>query len=109
MLYTSYLAKIKSYPTNEEQVLVMRNRGNNELAPSEELLTKWKNGEIDWEEYKEIFLEEMENLESQSRLQKIAEKVAEGKDVRLVCYEGEDKHYHRHILKSLVEEKLETF
>ncbi len=105
---TGYLAKIKSYPSPEEHILVMRNRGNNELAPSEELLNKWKNGEIDWEEYKAIFLEEMENPESQSRLQKIAEKVAAGKDVRLICYEGEDKHCHRHILKSLVEKKLET-
>ncbi|MFB6291530.1 MAG: DUF488 family protein [Candidatus Bipolaricaulia bacterium] len=50
----------------------------------------------------------MENLERRFRLQKIVEKVAKGNDVRLVCYEGEDKHCHRHILKSLVEEKLET-
>lgn len=108
MIKTCYLAKIKSYPSHEEFSLVMRDRGNNELAPGEELLNNWKNGEIDWEEYKEIFLEEMENPESQSRLQKIAEKVAEGKDVRLICYEGEGEHCHRHILKSLVKEKLET-
>lgn len=108
MLHTGYLAKINTYPSQEEHVLVMRSRGNNELSPSEELLNKWKNGEINWREYKEIFLKEMENPESRSRLQKIAEKVAEGKDVRLICYEGEDKHCHRHILKSLVEEKLET-
>ena len=108
MILTGYLAKIKTYPSQEEQILVMRNRGNNELAPSEDLLNKWKNGEIDWEEYTEIFLEEMENPESQSRLLKIAEKVAKGKDVRLICYEGEGEQCHRHILQSLVEEKLET-
>ena len=108
MLDTGYLVKINTYSSNEEHILVMRNRGNNELAPSEELLNKWKCGEIDWKEYREIFLEEMENPESQSRLRRIAEKVAERKDVRLICYEDEDKHCHRHILKSLVEEKLET-
>ena len=108
IIQTGYLAKIKSYPSHEEHILVMRNQGNNELAPSEELLNKWKNGEINWKEYKEVFLEEMKNPESQARLQKIAEKVAEGKDVRLICYEAEDKHCHRHISKSLVEEKLET-
>ena len=108
MINTGYLAKINSYPSHEEHILVMRDRGNNELAPSEELLNKWKNGEIDWEEYKEIFLEDMENPESKARLQKIAEKVAAGKDVRLICYEGEDKHCHRNILKSLVKERLET-
>jgi len=45
---TGYLAKIKSYPKQEEHILVMRNRGNNELAPSSELLSKWKNEEINW-------------------------------------------------------------
>ncbi|MCF7890063.1 DUF488 domain-containing protein [Candidatus Bipolaricaulota bacterium] len=55
-----------------------------------------------------MFLEEIENPESQARLQKITEKVAEGKDVLLICYEGEDKHCHRYLLKSLVKEKLET-
>ena len=86
MLHIRYLAKINTYPPNEEHILVIRDRGNNDLAPSEELLNKWKKGEIDWKEYKEIFLEEMENPESQTRLQKIVEKVAEGKDVRLICY-----------------------
>ena len=92
MIRTGYLARINTYPSQEEQILVMRNRGNNELAPSERLLNKWKNGSIDWEGYEEIFLEEIANPESQYRLQKIAKKVASGKDVRLICYEGEDKH-----------------
>jgi len=108
MIYTSYLAKIKSYPKQEEHILVMRNRGNNELAPSSELLSKWKNEEINWNEYQEIFTDEMKSQESQERLTQIAEKVAEDKDIRLICYEGEDKHCHRKILKTLVKEKLKT-
>ena len=87
MLHTGYLAKINSYPSHEEQILVMRNRGNNELAPSEGLLNKWKNGEIDWKGYKKMFLEEMENSKYQSRLQKIAKNVGEGKNIRLICFE----------------------
>ncbi|MBS3793064.1 DUF488 domain-containing protein [Candidatus Bipolaricaulota bacterium] len=109
MINTGYLAKIKSYPKQEEHILVMRNRGNNELAPSGKLLSKWKNEEISWSEYREIFTGEMKSQESQERLTQIAEKVAENKDIRLICYEGEGEHCHRHILKSLVEEKLETF
>ena len=108
MINTGYLAKIKSYPKQEEHILVMRNRGNNELAPSSELLSKWKNEEINWSEYQEIFTDEMKSQESQKRLTQIAKEVAEDKDIRLICYEGEDKHCHRHILKSLVEEKFET-
>jgi len=76
----------------------MRNRGNNELAPSKELLNKWKSGGIVREEYREITLEEMENPESQSRLRRMAEKVSEVKDYQLNCYD-KGKHCHRHILK----------
>lgn len=106
MLKTGYLAKIKTYPSSEEHILVMRGRGNNELAPSRELLKKWKRGDITWAEYEEIFREKMESPESQARLDEIAKEVSEGKDVRLICYEGEAKHCHRHILKSMIEEKL---
>ena len=106
MLKTGYLAKLKTYASSEDHVLVMRGRGNDELAPSRELLKKWKRGDITWEEYEEIFRKKMETRESQERLNEIARKVSEGKDVRLICYEGEDKHCHRHILESMIEEKL---
>jgi len=108
MLKTGYLAKLKSYPSSEERVLVMRGRGNNELAPSRALLKKWKKGSITWEEYEDVFRKKMESSESQERLEEIARQVSEGRDIRLICYEGEDKHCHRHILKSMIEEKLEN-
>lgn len=72
MLKTGYLAKLKSYPSSEDHILVMRGRGNNELAPIRELLKKWKRGSITWEEYEEIFRKKMETKESQARLDKIA-------------------------------------
>lgn len=109
MLKAGYLAKLKTYPSSEEHILVMRGRGNNELAPSRDLLKKWKRGEVTWEEYEEIFRKKMETSESQQRLDEITRKVSEGKDVRLICYEGADKHCHRHILKSIVREKIESF
>jgi len=48
----------------------------------------------------------MKGPESQARLDETARKIAKGKDVRLICYEGEGEHGHRNILKSLVEQKL---
>jgi len=60
------------------------------------------------EEYEEIFQKKMETPESQARLDEIARQVSEGKDVRLICYEGEEKHCHRDILRSTVEEKFQT-
>jgi len=65
-------------------------------------------GSITWEEYEEIFREKMETRESQERLDEITREVSEGEDVWLTCYEGEDEHCHRHILKSIIEEKLKN-
>jgi len=103
---TGYLAKYKEYPENEEKILVMRNRGNDELAPSEKLLEMWKEGEIDWEEYKVYFKEEMRKKESQKRIREIATKVRNGKDIRLICFE-KNPPCHRFILEEMIKERLE--
>lgn len=103
MIKTGYLNKYQEYPEEEEKVLIMRNRGNDELAPSEELLKDYKHERINWAEYKERFLEEMECPESQARIRELAEE-SQDRDIRLICFEGPDKHCHRHILKRLIEE-----
>lgn len=104
-LRTGYLAKYNDYPDDEEKILVMRGRGNDELAPSEQLLEMWKNGEIDWEEYKSIFRDEMCAEESIERMREIAKKLLNGKNVRLICYEKEPP-CHRFVLKRLILREL---
>jgi len=85
----------------------MRNRGNDELAPSEELLKDWKEGRIDWVEYERRFRKEMENPESRKRIQELRNRVKSGENVRLICYEKEPP-CHRFILKDLVEQRVHS-
>ncbi len=100
-LELGYLAKYNDYPDDEDKILVMRGRGNDELAPSKELLNDYKNDDISWHEYVKRFYKEMERQESKDRIQKIAERVNEGEKIRLICYE---KNYpcHRFLLNHLI-------
>lgn len=102
MLKEGYLAKMKNYPEDEEKILVMRDRGNNELAPSKELLRDWKQDKITWEEYVERFVREMNHPESIKRMKEI-NKMSKERDVRLICFE-KNPPCHRFILMELIKE-----
>ncbi|KXA89184.1 hypothetical protein AKJ62_03590, partial [candidate division MSBL1 archaeon SCGC-AAA259D14] len=105
---------LDDYPDDEEKIFVMRGRGNDELAPSEELLSDYKELEEKhgnrWEAwnrccYESRFKEEMRREESQKRIREIAERVAGGEKIRLICYE-KNRPCHRFILKQLVGEEV---
>lgn len=101
---TGYLANLENYSEKETKVFVMRDRGNNELAPSKELLEAWKSGEITWKGYVDVFIEELlRSKESKKRLKSLA-KEAESKDIRLICYEKNESRCHRTILKKIIDE-----
>lgn len=109
-LQDGYLAKFDKYPDNEEKILVMRGRGNDELAPSKGLLDDYKKLEKKcgnrWEawkrsHYESRFKEKVREKESRKRIKEIAQKVASGKNVRLICYE-KGPPCHRFILKELI-------
>ncbi len=71
------------------------------LAPSGELLRDWKAHNINWDEYVQRFLAEMEKPKAQEVMLTIA-KEAQTHDVFLVCYEGPGKHCHRYLLLDLI-------
>lgn len=81
-----------------------------ELAPSPQLLLKFRDKKINWLEYERIFKKE---VPKQLVLDKMREyqKVAKGKIITFVCQEPDyDPHCHTHILLSyLAEEKLQEF
>ncbi|MGC9529805.1 MAG: DUF488 family protein [Candidatus Bipolaricaulaceae bacterium] len=121
-LRQTYLSMKKRLPPDAEAVLVMRGRGNDELAPSKELLeefTKLK-GEYTpdsgypsavhyaWDKrgYEARFLAQIRGSEAaMKRLAELAQR-AKRKDVFLICYEGEDKPCHRKLLLRIAEEEL---
>ncbi|MCI0381000.1 MAG: DUF488 domain-containing protein [Gemmataceae bacterium] len=81
-----------------------------ELGPSRELHAAFygKHGQepIGWEEYRKRYLKEME--EQEDLIGQLADLVAEGKTVTLLCSSActDAKHCHRTLLKGLIERRL---
>jgi len=98
MLKEGYIARWKKYPKDEVKVRVAR---PSVLAPSKELLKDWKEGKIDWDAYERRFRKEiLSNPKAVAKLKEI-KKLAEEKDVRLICYE-KNPPCHRFILIDLI-------
>lgn len=79
-------------------VYVMRNRGNNEVAPYEDILRAAKKGEIGWKEYADNYV----NVRLYTRnavlwMKKIGE-LAKKQEVVLICLEKDAEHCHRTLL-----------
>lgn len=122
-LRQTYLSMKRRLPDNAEAVLVMRGRGNDELAPSKRLLDEFnaakeqcskleadpvKAYECAWRQsdYERRFREEiLKSPRSMARLERLA-KESEERDIFLICYEAEDKPCHRRLLLSIAEERF---
>lgn len=71
------------------------------------ILPRYKNGEISWEQYTIEYIELLNRLEE---IQSIYEfysniEIEEEKEVVLLCYENGEKNCHRHILADYIKEK----
>ena len=81
------------------------------LGPSKELHTAFygKHGQtpISWEEYRRRYLEEMK--EQPESIALLAEKVAAGKTITLLCSSActDETHCHRTLLRQLIEGRME--
>lgn len=61
--------------------------------------------ETDFEARYRAYVEE--SAAAESDLDDLATMVEDGETVVLVCYEGDDKHCHRHILQAFLRERVE--
>ena len=121
-LRQTYLSLKKALPEGTDYVLVMRGRGNDELAPSKELLdafnawrAKFKPGEgyetehdFAWakSDYEKRFRSEIQaDPKALARLQAVAEQ-SRAKDIFLICYESYEKPCHRKLLLQIAEEQF---
>ena len=116
-LFTTYLAQLKGVDLsdrglkNPKVYYVMRNRGNNEVAPSNDYLphflklrkayekigNKQRLREL-WKEYEENYVFQLGlDKDAHEWIQRVAEE-ALFQDVVLVCYEKDYLHCHRHLL-----------
>jgi uncharacterized protein YeaO (DUF488 family) len=82
-----------------------------QLGPSKELHAAFygKNDQpsIAWEEYRRRYLDEMKGEQQQESIAILAEKVAAGNTITLLCSSActDAKHCHRTLLKELIEEQ----
>lgn len=119
-LRQTYLSMKKHLPDGAQTVLVMRGRGNDELAPSKELLEDFNIAkekcasrmddsiqvyECAWRtsNYEERFREQiLSTPASMARLRQLSDE-SKARDIFLICYEAEDKPCHRRLLLSIAE------
>ncbi len=71
-----------------------------DLAPSSKLLHKSLQGKISWEEYREMYILEMENR--RHLIHELKKRSDQGEVITLLCWERDDNHCHRKILKELI-------
>ena len=91
----------KKYAICHEKIPAMQNI--TELAPSKELLAQWESKEIDWEELREQFTDEMraQYRNGESRLKKLIKYSLEN-DVTLHSPEPSGEQTYRAILEEIV-------
>jgi len=106
MLFTTYLANLKGIDLenqglkNPHVYYVMRNRGNNAVAPRKNLLDLAKSGKLDWDGYRRGYLKDLRcvvNPEPYAWMRRVAEESV-WRDVVLVCFEKDHNRCHRTLL-----------
>lgn len=112
-IYTTYLAHLKRLSAEQKwqqrsrTYYVMRNRGNNEVAPGSYMLKEYKAGKMTWEEYEKMYREGVGLLTGTPWMQKRAEE-AKNDIVILVCYEKDASHCHRRLLAEEIAKRFDA-
>jgi len=99
-LLEGYIAKWKSYPTDEVKIRVCR---PGPLGTPKDLGKLWEDKKIDWDEFElRYLLHVMMNDKARDALAKIVLMLRQGQTVRLICYE-KNPPCHRFTLKKAIE------
>ncbi|MGP8057207.1 MAG: DUF488 domain-containing protein [Nitrososphaerales archaeon] len=73
------------------------------LSPNPDLLFAFKEGKIDWDEFKREFIGQIKgdvaSLEAIHALHELSEK----EDITLLCFEKDGNPCHRHLVRDIVE------
>ena len=106
MIYTGYYSKVKNYKSSGYTVVSISRTEPFPvdgklmiLAPDENILWRYKNGEIDEMEYTSLYLDQLDKIGIRIILKSIH---SFGDDVVLLCWEAPDKFCHRHILADYI-------
>jgi len=115
MIYTSYYSIINKLPISKYK-FVQISRGNpaknivkskiEELIPSWDLITEVKEGKISEEEYDRRYIQQLDNIGFYLINDLIIEEMEPDRDLVLLCYEGANKHCHRHVFANWFNDKI---
>ena len=100
MLLEGYIAKWKKYPEAETKIRVAR---PSILGPSKGLLSRYKEGNMSWEDYEKEFRDDIYGNKEAIRMLKNIAVFSQTQDVRLICYE-KNPPCHRFILIDIIME-----
>jgi len=112
-IYTDSLSNIKRYKDDYFTVAVSSTLSFDiqskldawfiDLAPSKSLGEKLDKGLINWNEFCDLYKQEMNNTFSKSKIKWIRE-YSNYKDIVILCFEEESMpKCHRHVLKEIIE------
>lgn len=114
-IYTGYFAKAKKYEEAGLQVISIARFKPNffygkeclDLAPSKELLMKYKNGTISWEQYRTEFFKDHPAENVAMAIKVLINELPFGKEgFILCCFEKPDAECHRHLVAEIANTRL---
>ena len=77
-----------------------------ELGPTKKLLYDYKYHGLSWEEYEVQFFKLMKGHRARGRISELAFRLNAGEIITLLCWERNDEHCHRRLVKQLIEESI---
>lgn len=111
MIYTSYFAQLKKI-RNANGYAVSIAKWNPKwytgdscvwFQPSASLLTHYKEGTVNEEEYRKQFLDNLSSIDPAPIIDDLKDRAA-GRDIYLLCYEKPSDFCHRHIVAEWLKE-----
>lgn len=113
-IYTSYFAKAYQFPDDKYSCIAIsvgvpkaiNVKSYKKLAPLWDIVQEYKNNGGDIEKYKRRYYNEVLNKLGVCEVYKDLEKLSDGKDIVLLCYEGikNNDFCHRHLVSQWLRE-----
>ena len=104
MIYTSYFAKLKKFPENFQPIAICQfppkwytGQSIKIFAPNSDILIQYKSGQLNEEEYIQLYQQQLSNINVLDYIEKIFS-ICKEKTPIFICYEKSINFCHRHIL-----------
>jgi len=101
MLYTCSILSFKKLDKKFKAYYIMKNCGNDEVAPDPGDLQQYKKGELTWQGFRVNYLAKLMRPEAEEWMKRVAREAVSG-DVVLVSDEEKGEDYYRVMLAEIM-------